>query len=206
MIDKVYQKFKYHYNKDITELLISRKWWGKAFGISIGFGGLSLIIGIIGAEIEELSFLELSLVLWGITLFLIIPILSMMWVVTYSRIKSKELKLERIKSQINKAVQRERARDYNEAITIWEKLNVIEEAARIRKLKAEQSSVRVAQKVVHGDEVSKTKIKDSILNRSNVGSGGKSKAEEIKEIKDLLDSSAIDDDEFKQMKKEILGK
>jgi hypothetical protein len=206
MIDKVYQKFKYHYNKDITELLISRKWWGKAFGISIGFGGLSLIIGIIGAEIEELSFLELSLVLWGITLFLIIPILSMMWVVTYSRIKSKELKLERIKSQINKAVQRERARDYNEAITIWEKLNVIEEAARIRKLKAEQSSVRVAQKVVHGDEVSMTKIKDSILNRSNVGSGGKSKAEEIKEIKDLLDSSAIDDDEFKQMKKEILGR
>jgi hypothetical protein len=205
MIDKVYQKFKYHYNKDITELLISRKWWGKAFGISIGFGGLSLIIGIIGAEIEELSFLELSLVLWGITLFLIIPILSMMWVVTYSRIKSKELKLERIKSQINKAVQRERARDYNEAITIWEKLNVIEEAARIRKLKAEQSSVRVAQKVVHGDEVSKTKIKDSILNRSNVGSGGKSKAEEIKEIKELLDSGAIDKDDYEKMKREIIG-
>jgi uncharacterized membrane protein len=205
MIDKVYQKFKYHYNKDITELLISRKWWGKAFWISIGFGGLSLIIGIIGAEIEELSFLELSLVLWGITLFLIIPILSMMWVVTYSRIKSKELKLERIKSQINKAVQRERARDYNEAITIWEKLNVIEEAARIRKLKAEQSSVRVAQKVVHGDEVSKTKIKDSILNRSNVGSGGKSKAEEIKEIKELLDSGAIDKDDYEKMKREIIG-
>ena len=28
----------------------------------------------------------------------------------------------------------------------------------------------------------------------------------IKEIKELLDSGAIDDDEFKQMKKEILGK
>jgi len=38
------------------------------------------------------------------------------------------------------------------------------------------------------------------------GTGGKSKAEEIKEIKELLDSGAIDDDEFKQMKKEILGK
>ena len=206
MSDKVYQKFKYNYNKDITGLLISRKWWGKAFWISIVFGGLSYILGIIGDVFEELSFLMFFLGLFALTLFIIIPSLSITWVVTYSYIKSKELKLERIKSQINKAVQRERARDYNEAITIWEKLNVIEEAARIRKLKAEQSSVRVAQKVVHGDEVSKTKIKDSILNRSNVGSGGKSKAEKIKEIKELLDSGAIDDDEFKQMKKEILGK
>ena len=32
------------------------------------------------------------------------------------------------------------------------------------------------------------------------------KKTEIKEIKELLDSGAIDDDEFKQMKKEILGK
>ena len=55
-------------------------------------------------------------------------------------------------------------------------------------------------------DISNTEIKDSILNRSNVGSGGKSKAEEIKEIKELLDSGAIDDEEFKQMKKEILGK
>jgi hypothetical protein len=36
--------------------------------------------------------------------------------------------------------------------------------------------------------------------------GGKSKAEQIKELKELLDSGAIDAAEFKQMKKEILGK
>ena len=105
-----------------------------------------------------------------------------------------------------KALERETAKDYDSAINIWERLEEIKEAARIRTLKAEQGSVKVAQKVVQGDEVSKTEIKDSVLNRSNVGSGEKSKAEEIKEIKELLDSGAIDDDEFKQMKKEILGK
>ena len=81
-----------------------------------------------------------------------------------------------------------------------------------------------------------TIIKDSVINRSNIGApvaeplghqqwkrpavkakvitaepvqigaGGKSKGEQIKVIKDLLDSGAIDDAEFKQMKKEILGK
>ena len=51
-----------------------------------------------------------------------------------------------------------------------------------------------------------TIVKDSVISRSTIGPGGKSKAEQIKEIKELLDSGAIDDDEFKQMKKEILGK
>ena len=74
----------------------------------------------------------------------------------------------------------------------------------------------IQQTIIHGDYVDDrdttyiddrdTIIKDSVLNRSNVGAGGKSKGEQIKVIKDLLDSGAIDDDEFKQMKKEILGK
>ena len=63
----------------------------------------------------------------------------------------------------------------------------------------------IEQTVIQGDQVTKTEIKDSVVNRSNVGSGEKSKAEEIKEIKELLDSGAIDEDEFKQMKKEIIG-
>ena len=104
----------------------------------------------------------------------------------------------------NLAFQKEKALNYSEAAKIWEELGEINEAARVRKMEAELGSVKVAQKVVQGDEV--TEIKDSVLNRSNIGSGGKSKAEEIKEIKELLDSGAIDDDEFKQMKKEILGK
>ena len=113
---------------------------------------------------------------------------------------------EATRVRILKAEQRESARDYNAAIEIWEFLGEIGKAARVRKLQTEQGAVKVTQKVVHGDEVTKTEIKDSVLNRSNVGSGGRSKAEEIKEIKDLLDAGAIDDAEFKQMKKETLGK
>ena len=113
---------------------------------------------------------------------------------------------EAIRVMKNQAYEREKARDYEPAIHIWEKLGEIEEAARVRKLQAELGSVKLSQKVVHGDEVSQTEIKDSVVTKSNVGSGGKSKAEKIKEIKELLDSGAIDDDEFKQMKKEILGK
>ena len=50
--------------------------------------------------------------------------------------------------------------------------------------KAERGSVKVAQKVVHGDD----------------------KLTKIKELKELHDAGVIDDDEFKQMKTEILGK
>jgi len=74
---------------------------------------------------------------------------------------------------------------------------------RVRTLQAESGSVKVAQKVIQGDEV--TEIKDSVLNRSNVG-GGSSKMQELRELTDMKKEGLIDDDEFKQMKKEILGK
>ena len=51
-----------------------------------------------------------------------------------------------------------------------------------------------------------TIIQDSVISRSNIGTGEKSKAEELREAKALLDDGIIDDAEFKQMKKEILGK
>ena len=113
---------------------------------------------------------------------------------------------EMLKATLRKqAYVREKALDYDSAILIWEELGNIKEAARIRKLQAEQGSVKVAQKVVQGDEVTKTEIKDSVLNRSNIG-GKSSKAEELREAKSLFEEGLIDDDEFKQMKKEILGK
>ena len=59
---------------------------------------------------------------------------------------------------------------------------------------------------IQGDNITKTEVKDSVLNRSNIGSDGKTKAEQVQNIKELLDSGAIDAAEFKQMKKEILGK
>jgi len=113
---------------------------------------------------------------------------------------SKKLKESTLKKQ---AYVREEALDYNSAILIWEELGDIKEAARVRKKLAAQGSIKVAQKVVHGDEV--TEIKDSVLNRSNVG-GKSSKAEELREAKSLFEEGLIDEDEFKQMKKEILGK
>tara|TARA_Y100000746_G_scaffold10462_1_gene8928 strand:- start:399 stop:1064 length:666 start_codon:yes stop_codon:yes gene_type:complete len=115
--------------------------------------------------------------------------------------KCKELDfVEKAKA---KAKERERARDYEAAIQIWERLGEIDEAARVRKTQAEMGSVKVSQKVVHGDEV--TEIKDSVLNRSNVG-GSSSKMQDLRELTGMKEKGLIDDDEFKQMKKEILGK
>ena len=123
----------------------------------------------------------------------------------YSALKETEEVIRVKKLKIRK---REELLDYDAAIRMWEELGENKEAARVRKLKAEQGAVKVDQTVVHGDYVDDrdTIVKDSVVNKSNIGAGGKSKAEEIKEIKDLLDSGAIDDGEFKQMKKEILGK
>jgi len=105
-----------------------------------------------------------------------------------------------------KARVREESLDYDSAMKIWDELGEIKEAARVRKLKAEQGAVKVTQKIVHGDEVSKTEIKDSVLNRSNVGAGGDDKFTKLKELREMLSEGLIDEDEFKQMKKEILGK
>jgi hypothetical protein len=110
-----------------------------------------------------------------------------------------------VQDKIDSAKYQERLLEFDEAANIYKKLGMDDDTIRVRKLKAEQGAVKIAQKVVQGDEITKTEIKDSVVSKSNIGAGGKSKAEEIKEIKELLDSGAIDDDEFKQMKKEILG-
>ncbi len=104
------------------------------------------------------------------------------------------------------AHRREKARDYDAAINIYEGLGEIEEAARVRKLKSEQGAVKVAQSVVQGDQITKTDIRDSVISKSSIGAGGKSKSEELRDAKALLDDGVIDAAEFKQMKKEILGK
>ena len=124
---------------------------------------------------------------------------------TWRKEKEKIIQKTQLK---NEAKNKENDLDYSGALIIWETLGNREEAKRIRKKIREEKKVRVDQTVVHGDYVDDrdTIVKDSVLNRSNIGSGGKSKTEEIKELKELLDSGAIDDDEFKQMKKEILGK
>jgi len=107
---------------------------------------------------------------------------------------------------INAAKEREEYLDYIGAVSIYEEHGMPEEAARVRKIIAEQK--KVDQTVIHGDYVDDrdTIVKDSVINRSNIGAGGSSKMQELKDLTEMKEKGLIDDDEFKQMKKEILGK
>jgi len=95
--------------------------------------------------------------------------------------------------------------DFDKAAKIYKELEMDDELIRIRKLKSEQGAVKVSQKVVHGDEITKTEIKDSVVSKSNIG-GGSSKMQELKELTEMKKEGLIDAAEFQQMKKEILGK
>ena len=119
-------------------------------------------------------------------------------------IRSKEKTVEERNKNIQNAKEKERLLDYNTAIQIWEDIGEYEEAARVRRLKADLAAPKTE---IHGDYVDDrdTIVKDSVINRSNIGAGGKSKAEEIKEIKELLDSGAINEDDYEKMKRDIIG-
>ena len=110
------------------------------------------------------------------------------------------------KSRKDEAKNLEEIGDYAGAIDNYNMIGDSQNAKRVMELKKSEEKVKVSQKVVQGDEVTKTEIKDSVINRSNIGSNGDDKLTKIKELKELHDAGAIDDDEFKQMKKEILGK
>ncbi len=111
-----------------------------------------------------------------------------------------------IETKKKQAMKREEALDYDSAIRIWEELGEIKEAARIRKLKTEEGSVKVDQTIVQGDQITKTEIKDSVVSKSNIGTGEDDKISKLEKIAEMKKEGLIDDDEFKQMKKEILGK
>ena len=105
-----------------------------------------------------------------------------------------------------KAKELESFLEYDKAIELYSQIDMPKEAVRVRKLKAEQSAVKVDQTVVHGDYVDDrdTIIKDSVVNKSNIATGGKSKAEELREAKSLLDEGLINENDYEKMKKEIL--
>jgi len=114
-------------------------------------------------------------------------------------------KEKRISALKGLAKRHEKLLELDEAAETYKELGMDDDVIRIRKLKSEQGAVKVSQKVVQGDEVTKTEIKDSVLNRSNIGAGS-SKMQELKDLTEMKEKGLIDDDEFKQMKKEILGK
>ena len=118
------------------------------------------------------------------------------------REEKNKLEILRIKAKI-KAKEREQALDYTGAAKIWDQLGEISEAARVRRLMHNEN--KIDQTVVHGAQITKTEIKDSVVSKSNVGAGGKSKAEELREVKALLDDGIIDADDYEKMKREIIG-
>ena len=118
----------------------------------------------------------------------------------------KKVYKETNKKQKEEAYIKEENLDYVGALRIWESLENHDEAKRIRQKIMEEGKVKVTQKVVHGDEVTKTDIKDSVLNRSNIGASSDDKVTKLEKISEMKEKGLIDDDEFKQMKKEILGK
>ena len=94
---------------------------------------------------------------------------------------------------------------YDKAEEWYNYHGMMNKATDIRRKKADLAATKT---IIQGDYVDDrdTIVKDSVINKSNIGTGGKSKSEELREAKALLDDGIIDDDEFKQMKKEILGK
>ena len=146
-------------------------------------------------------------------LFLVLAIGGILWSLSLewgleAKIKSKHQitsgNINEIIDKIFEAKNAEKAKNYEKAISIWEPLGVLSKAAELRTLMNKQGAVKVSQKVVHGDEITKTEIKDSVISKSNVG--GNSKAEGLREAKSLFEEGLIDESEYKQMKKEILGK
>tara|TARA_Y100000741_G_scaffold350614_1_gene320892 strand:+ start:99 stop:878 length:780 start_codon:yes stop_codon:yes gene_type:complete len=91
---------------------------------------------------------------------------------------------------------------FQEAEEWFSSHQLFEEAKKVRN----ELRVNVEQTVVEGDQITKTEIKDSVLNRSNINSGGDDKFAKLKELKEMFDSGFISNEEMEEMKKDIMGK
>ena len=122
--------------------------------------------------------------------------------------RNSEIKEAIIEAETKLAGELEDLLRYKEAIDIWEELGIHKEAKRIRKKVRDEVRVSVDQTVVHGDYVDDrdTTVRDSVINKSNIGAGGDDKFAKLKELKEMLSEGLIDKEEFKEMKKEIMGK
>ena len=122
--------------------------------------------------------------------------------------ENSEIKEAIIEAKAKLAGELEDLLRYKEAIDIWEELGRHDEAKRIRKKVREEGRVSVDQTVVHGDYVDDrdTTVRDSVINKSNIGAGGDDKFAKLKELKEMFDSGFISKEEMEEMKKEILRK
>ena len=188
-------------------------------GIMIAASGIipMIILGEMGAIGLGVIF-WIGTTIWGLTIVFVgigkIDEQEKKWKSgsTERAIKRESERRERARIQreqmVSEAYTKEEDLDYTGALRIWESLGNRGEAKRIRlKMQESYGRVKVDQTVVQGDYVDDrdTIVKDSVINRSNVGAGGKTKGERIKLIKELLDSGAIDKDDYEKMKREIIG-
>ena len=92
---------------------------------------------------------------------------------------------------------------FQEAEQWFSSHTLFDDAKRVRN----EMKMKVDQTVIHGDYIDDrdTIVKDSVVSKSSIG-GGSSKMQELKELTEMKKEGLIDDAEFQQMKKEILGK
>ena len=93
---------------------------------------------------------------------------------------------------------------FDDAERLYTKNGMLEKSAEMRKKKAMMSGTKT---VVEGDYVDDrdTIVKDSVISRSNIGAND-DKFTRLEKLTAMKKEGLIDDDEFKQMKKEILEK
>ena len=138
------------------------------------------------------------------------------WLNDYDKSKIGKLKITKVNDlslgdtrdrkeiELEKAKKYETLFEFDEAAEIYKKYGMDDDLLRVR----DEARNKVEQTVVHGDYVDDrdTIIKDSVVNKSNIGAGGDDKFTKLKELTEMKEKGFIDDAEFKQMKKVILGK
>ena len=99
----------------------------------------------------------------------------------------------------------ERLELYDDAEEWYTSHGMLEEAAAVRRKKAEMGAAKTE---IHGDYVDDRDIiiKDSVVSKSNIGAGGDDKFAKLDRLAEMKEKGLIDDAEFQQMKKEILEK
>ena len=93
---------------------------------------------------------------------------------------------------------------YDKAEEWYNYHGMMNKATDIRRKKADLAAPKT---IIQGDYVDDrdTIVKDSVISKSNIGSGGSSKMQELKELKEMFDSGFISKEEMEEMKKEFRG-
>ena len=112
-------------------------------------------------------------------------------------------------SKIIKAKNHEKMLEFDEAVMIYQELEIEDEVIRVRKLKSEQGAVKVDQTVVHGDYVDDrdTIIKDSVVSKSSIGAGGDGGdlTAKLQQLAQMHKDGILSDEQFEAAKNKLLN-